>query len=61
MSIETFYQIYDILQTITDDASYEQCRHIDQQLNKLGYTAEYGLDAGITDIHELDDLHNNDI
>ena len=53
LTIEEIYNIVGILDQITEDASYDQCKEIDLQLNKIGYSANYGLDAEIYSITKI--------
>ena len=47
-------EVLSILDTISDDADYDECDRVVKELNSIGYTAKYGLDGSLYEIAKKD-------
>ena len=47
-------EVLSILNTISDDADYDECDRVVKELNSIGYTAKYGLDGSLYEIAKKD-------
>lgn len=57
ITVEQIYDIVGILESNMEvtGGSYEQCRKINEELNKIGFEAEYGLDGEIYSVTKIND------
>lgn len=47
-------EVLNILNTISDDADYDECDRVVKELNNIGYAAKYGLDGTIYEVTKKD-------